>query len=487
MLPFENIIIIDRSSTTPIYRQVALAIINAICDSVLKPGSHLPSSRELSKTLSVHRKTVIAAYDELQSQDWITVVPRKYVAVSACIPVLKAQKWSQPVRRVTYGEDLSVGYKTIATDLLSRSTDHLKTLMIDDGYPDIRLSPIDDLLKTYRTFTNRKTISKIANIGTAQGVLKLREQLSNYLIESRGLAMSAEHLLITHGAQMSIYLVAQLLLNEKSSIIVGHPNYPLASQVFKARGAEVIPVHVDAEGIDTDAIEAWCKVKNIEAIYVIPHHHYPTTVTLSVERRLKLLALAEKYAFIIIEDDYDYDYHYTSSPYLPLASGHHRGNVIYIGSFSKILDPSIRIGFMVAPQRFIEQCVAYRRMIDVGGDGYMQHALAELISDGELKRHLKKARKCYRLRRDYLDQLLRERLSSYVTYRLPAGGMAIWLWLNPEYMIEDLLLNCSLQIVRVDVEQNAFRLGFASLTQIELNQAVEELEKAFKMIELTKS
>jgi len=288
MLPFENIIIIDRSSTTPIYRQVALAIINAICDSVLKPGSHLPSSRELSKTLSVHRKTVIAAYDELQSQDWITVVPRKYVAVSACIPVLKAQKWSQPVRRVTYGEDLSVGYKTIATDLLSRSTDHLKTLMIDDGYPDIRLSPIDDLLKTYRTFTNRKTISKIANIGTAQGVLKLREQLANYLIESRGLAMSAEHLLITHGAQMSIYLVAQLLLNEKSSIIVGHPNYPLASQVFKATGAEVIPVHVDAEGIDTDAIEAWCKVKNIEAIYVIPHHHYPTTVTLSVERRLKL-------------------------------------------------------------------------------------------------------------------------------------------------------------------------------------------------------
>lgn len=487
MLPFENIIIIDRSSTTPIYRQVALAIINAICDSVLKPGSHLPSSRELSKTLSVHRKTVIAAYDELQSQDWITVVPRKYVAVSACIPVLNAQKWSQPVRRVTYGEDLSVGYKTIATDLLSRSTDHLKTLMIDDGYPDIRLSPIDDLLKTYRTFTNRKTISKIANIGTAQGVLKLREQLANYLIESRGLAMSAEHLLITHGAQMSIYLVAQLLLNEKSSIIVGHPNYPLASQVFKATGAEVIPVHVDAEGIDTDAIEAWCKVKNIEAIYVIPHHHYPTTVTLSVERRLKLLALAEKYAFIIIEDDYDYDYHYTSSPYLPLASGHHRGNVIYIGSFSKILDPSIRIGFMVAPQRFIEQCVAYRRMIDVGGDGYMQHALAELISDGELKRHLKKARKCYRLRRDYLDQLLRERLSSYVTYRLPAGGMAIWLWLNPEYMIEDLLLNCSLQIVRVDVEQNAFRFGFASLTQIELNQAVEELEKAFKMIELTKS
>lgn len=483
MLPFEHIITIDKLSNIAIYRQISISIINAISDGVLKPGAHLPSSRELAKNLAVHRKTVIAAYEELQSQDWITVEPRKYVAVSNCIPILKAQKWNRLLERVGYGKELPVWYKILQQEIPVEIVERFDKLLIDDGYPDIRLSPIDDLLKTYRTFTNRKTVSKIANIGTGQGVLKLREQLVSHLTESRGLTMGGEHVLITHGAQMSIYLAAQLLLDSNSHVIVGEPNYPLANQVFRDTGASVISVSVDEDGIDTNAVEAWCKLKKISMIYVIPHHHYPTTVTLSVERRLKLLTLAKQYGFVIIEDDYDYDYHYTSSPYLPLASSNHQGHVIYIGSFSKILDPSIRIGFMVAPQRFIEQCTAYRRIIDVGGDGYMQHALAELIKYGELNRYLKKARRCYKLRRDYLDQLLRDQLSDYVYFTLPAGGMAIWLRLKPAFLVKDLLLNCSLEIVRVDETQNAFRFGFASLSENELGQAVNELVKAFKKME----
>ncbi|KKX49423.1 MULTISPECIES: PLP-dependent aminotransferase family protein [Sphingobacterium] len=480
MLPFEHIITIDKSSNIALYRQISISIINAISDGVLKPGAHLPSSRELAKNLAVHRKTVIAAYEELQSQDWIIVEPRKYVAVSNFIPILKAQKWNRPFVRTGYGKDLPISYKKSQPEVSVEITERFDKVLIDDGYPDIRLSPIDDLLKTYRTFTNRKTISKIANIGTGQGVLKLREQLANHLIESRGLTMGVEHVLITHGAQMSIYLAAQLLMDNSSHVLVGEPNYPLANQVFKDTGASVISVSVDDDGIDTDAVEAWCKLKKISLIYVIPHHHYPTTVTLSVERRMKLLALAEQYGFVIIEDDYDYDYHYTSSPYLPLASSNHQGHVIYIGSFSKILDPSIRIGFMVAPEKFIAQCTAYRKIIDVGGDGYMQHALAELIKEGELNRYLKKARRCYKIRRDYLDQLLRDRLGNYIYFSLPAGGMAIWVRLKPPFLVNDLLLNCSLEIVRIDETQNAFRFGFASLSENELDQAVSELVKAFK-------
>lgn len=481
MLPYEHIITIDKESKVPVYRQIAISIINAIRNGTLKAGTHLPSSRELSKTLGIHRKTVIASYEELHAQDWIMIIPRKYIAVSEHIPLLKPQKWGEPDNiRTPYGNNLDIPFRVIEDKGFDEDTVSYPDIMIDDGYPDVRLSPIDDLLKTYRSLTSKKYAIKNANIGTAQGTLKLREELVNYLSITRGLNISADNILITHGAQMSIYLSAQLLLGRSSNIIVGKPNYPVANKTFEETGANIIEVNVDGKGIDTDTIEKICKRKKIDAVYVIPHHHYPTTVTLSVERRVKLLELSKQFSFAIIEDDYDYDYHYTSSPYLPLASGNHNGNVIYIGSFSKLLDPALRIGFMVAPKNFIEQCTAFRKIIDVGGDGYMQNALATLIKEGELKRHLKKAKKSYHQRRDFLDALLIEKLGKYVSYTLPTGGMAMWIILNPNYAITRLVTNTQVKIIRWNAEQNAFRFGFASMNETELTQAVEALKMGFE-------
>lgn len=478
MLPYENIIIIDKESKVPIYRQIAVSIINAIRNGTLKAGTHLPSSRELAKTLGVHRKTAIAGYEELDAQDWVMIVPRKHVAVSEYIPLLKPQKWSKPSNILTaYENDLDIPFRMIEEKGFYENTVSYPDIIIDDGHPDVRLSPIDDLLKTYRSLTSKKYAIKNANIGTTQGTLKLREELVKYLSITRGLNISADNILITHGAQMSIYLSAQLLLGRSSNIIVGKPNYPVANKTFEETEANIIEVNVDERGIDTDAIEKICKRRKIDAVYVIPHHHYPTTVTLSVERRVKLLELSKQFSFAIIEDDYDYDYHYSSSPCLPLASGDHNGNVIYIGSFSKLLDPALRIGFMVAPKNFIEQCTAFRKIIDVGGDGYMQNALATLIKEGELKRHLRKAKKIYHQRRDFLDALLKEKLGKHVSYTLPTGGMAVWITLNKGFFVEQLQSNDALQIVRLDNELNSFRFGFASMNETELQLAVNAIEK----------
>lgn len=477
MLPFENIILIDREQKIPVYKQIALAIISAIQNGTMKAGMHLPGSRELSRMLRVHRKTVIAAYDEMEAQDWIVIEPRKYAAVSERIPMLKAQKWNTPVSLTAYNHDFYIPFRQVEIQTNSANSATVPDIIIDDGHPDVRLSPIDELLKTYRSLTSRKSAIKNAHIGTEQGAMKLRQEMALYLSETRGLNISASHILITHGAQMSIYLVAQLLLNASASIIVAKPNYPVANRTFEQTGANVIEVDVDEYGIDTDAIELLCLKQKIDAVYVISHHHYPTTVTLSVERRMKLLELSRQFGFALIEDDYDFDYHYTSSPYLPLASGHHNGALIYIGSFSKILDPSLRIGFMVAPQNFINQCVALRKIIDVGGDGYMQNALATLIGNGELRRHLKKAKKIYHQRRDFLDKLLKEKLKTFISYTLPSGGMAIWIKLLPEHAVGKLTDSTKLKIMRVDVEQNAFRFGFASLNEEELQEAVCHLEE----------
>lgn len=478
MLPYEHIILIDRTSKIPVYRQVAISIINAIRNGVLKPGTSLPGSRELARILNLHRKTVVAAYEELDAQDWIAVAPRKQVKVSERIPVSSPQRWSERDKQLSYDNKFNFAFKNVeqeAPGIISGSG-----MMIDDGHPDVRLSPIDSLLKTYRSLTSRKHAIKNAGIGTAQGTLQLRQELVNYLSVTRGLNISPDNLLITHGAQMCIFLSAQLLLNSTSNIVVGKPNYPVANKSFRATGAKLIEVTVDDNGIDVNAIEKLCRKKKIDAVYVIPHHHYPTTVTLSAERRVKLLELSIRFSFVIIEDDYDYDYHYTSSPYLPLSSGRHNGNVIYIGSFSKILDPSLRIGFMIAPGNFIAQCTAFRKMIDVGGDGYMQNALATLIKEGELTRHVKKAKKCYHNRRDLLDTLLKESLGDYISYNLPTGGMAVWIKLNPDFSIVKLVANKQLEITRWNEYQNAFRFGFASMNETELSQAVTLLKTALK-------
>ena len=383
---------------------------------------------------------------------------------------------------MAYENKLSLPFKIVKKEAKNSENDNSK-ITINDGYPDVRLSPLDELLKTYRSYLARNYAIENAHIGNDQGTISLREELAEFLAESRGLNIKPDNILITHGAQMSIYLASKLLLNDGDIVVVGNPNYSNANETFEEVGAKLLEVNVDANGLDVDKIEQICRKKKITAVYVIPHHHYPTTVTLSVERRMKLLALSQQYSFVIIEDDYDYDYHYNSSPYLPLANANHSGNVIYIGSFSKILDPSLRIGFMVAPANFIAQTVALRKLIDVGGDGYMQNALASLIKNGELKRHLKRALKAYHFRRDFLNELLEKKLGKYVQYNIPSGGMAFWIELKALYKIKDLVKDSQLKIKRWDEALNAFRFGFASMNEQELTITVTYLAKLFKKMD----
>ena len=151
---------------------------------------------------------------------------------------------------------------------------------------------------------------------------------------------------------MGIYLASQLLFNKKDTVVVGNTNYLTANYTFEEAGATITHIPVDDQGIDTNAMEALCMKTKVKAIYVTSHHHHPTTVTLSAERRMHLLQLAKQYGFAIIEDDYDYDFHYSNAPILPLASNDNYGNVIYIGGFTKIIAPAMRIGYLIAPKDF---------------------------------------------------------------------------------------------------------------------------------------
>ncbi|MDA0195878.1 MAG: PLP-dependent aminotransferase family protein [Bacteroidetes bacterium] len=350
--------------------------------------------------------------------------------------------------------------------------------------PNERLAPVDELAATYRGIIKTRAYRSLLGISDVQDDLKLREVLARYLGETRGLNCDPENILITRGGQMSMFLIASMLLNKGDNLIVGKRNFYLANQVFEYNGANLIEVSSDNEGIDLLAVEKICQSMPIKGIFITPHHHHPTTVTLALERRLHLLELSRKYNFAVIEDDYDYDFHYDCGPILPIASSDCLGNVIYFGSFSKILSSLIRIGYLVAPKEIILELKKVKRLFDYPGDSVMERTLAELIRDGIIQRYLKKALKAYKARRDLFCHILETKFEDLFRFQKPSGGMAIWAEVLKPYSLDkiaDAALAKKLYIAHGEKyalkneKPHHIRLGFAGLNEDEIRSALRIL------------
>jgi GntR family transcriptional regulator/MocR family aminotransferase len=280
---------------------------------------------------------------------------------------------------------------------------------------------------------------------------------------------------------MALYLAIEAIVEADDHVVIAEQSYHSVENTFKWAGANLHRVPIDPDGIDVDEIEKLCKKIQIKAVYVIPHHQYPTTVSLVPQRRMKLLELSEKYDFAIIEDDHDFDFHYKSSPILPLASSDYQGRVIYTGSFSKTIAPSFRVGFMTSPANVTNKARKIRRIIDRQGDQILEKALAELIREGEVRRHLRKALKVYNKRRDVFCSLLREKLNDHLHFRIPDGGMALWLQFkrlkDPEFFCKEIKRRKGYisphSFYKIDAQKYAARVGFASLNEEEIIQVVE--------------
>ncbi|GAB3928984.1 PLP-dependent aminotransferase family protein [Larkinella terrae] len=488
----EKLLRVDKTLSVAVYLQIANGIIAYIRQGTLKPGAGLPASRVLARALQVHRQTVVAAYDELYAQSWIEVVPRKGIFVAKNLPDVLPR----PIREVvqTHRLPAETGFAVSEKEGVFRP--FIKgvegNLVINDGFPDTRIAPIELLVREYRRFGSYRFTHKYLTYGPEQGSENLRTELARFLSETRGLQVGASDILITKGVQMALYLCAQVLLSKKDNVIVGEPGYLGASEVFAQTGANLETVPVDAHGIDLDAVEAICRKKKVRLVYVIPHHHTPTTVTLSSERRMRLLELAMKYRFAIIEDDYDFDFHYTSSPILPLASADYYGNVIYVGSFCKTIAPGIRIGFMVAPRNLLVQATRLRKLIDRQGEQLLEEAIANLLKNGDIGRHLKKANKLYHERRDILCRLLKEHLGDHLSFEIPDGGFAVWTTYRNGLKPAEVAERASVLGLTVSdgstyfhdktVPHHSVRLGFASLNASELEEAVGILKKAIQKL-----
>lgn len=487
MLPYQSLINIEQHNGVPIYRQIANRLIALVQSGKIIPATYLPGTREMAGIINVHRNTIIAAYNELVLQGWAEAVPKKGYRIIPDLPIIKPRSFHPEPNFITAPEeDLSDYYDRTSEHLYHGAGVGESKIIVNDGFPDIDLAPYEEIMKEYRRAIQGGSLKRMMSVRYEGGTPSLRSSICTFLNQSRGLNIGPDSVLITRGAQMAIYLAVSTLISPGDHMVVSDPSYFFADEIFRRKGAILNRVRVDQDGIDVDHLEEILQNNKIKLLYIIPHHHHPTTVTMSAPRRIKLLNLIEKYRLWVIEDDYDYDFHYQNSPILPLASADHGGRIIYIGSFTKILAPSFRVGYMIGNKNIIRQASAYRRLIDLRGDTIMETALSALIENGELNRHIKRCKKIYAKRCDRAAELLLSELGNRVDFQKPQGGMAIWLKFASNFPLgqvmsraaqQGLLLAGSAYFQGDHTATNSLRFGFASLPDDELVEAVRILKR----------
>ncbi|GAA0316646.1 PLP-dependent aminotransferase family protein [Sphingomonas oligophenolica] len=475
---------IDPKRATPIYLQIVRALIHEVERGRLPSGTFLPSSRELAGLLGVNRKTVVLAYEDLIAQGWLTSSGTRGTMVSDSLPDRRAKL--PAALRLSEADLQTPAYRFHAPPEHPLALVAGSGVKLDEGSPDGRLFPADTLARAYRSAVRRTTRDNRLLYRDPRGVPGLRSGIAEMLKAERGLAVSAENICITRGSQNAIFIAARTLVSPGDAVLMESLTYEPAIAAFRACGAKIVSVGLDEQGIDVEDVERQCRAYRVRAIFLTPHHQFPTTVALRPERRLRLLELARQFDFAIIEDDYDHEFHFDSQPLLPMAS-YAPARVIYVGSLSKLLLPALRIGYIAAPTAFIDAAAHSISLVDGMGNTLTEEAVAELIAEGEVRRHARKVTQVYAARRAAFADSLRRTLGDIVDFRVPDGGLAFWLRF-PDIAhldrIEERAPALGVHFARSqsfathEGAARGLRLGFASLSAAEAGAALEKLAAA---------
>ncbi len=485
-MAFSAALQLDPAGDAPLFVAIAAAVARDIARGRLKPGARLPGTRSLAASLGVHRNTVIAAYAELEAEGWVVSERARGTFVALAKAVDRPRRFAREVGpRPAVPRRL--GFELAARAQMIEPFGGPAPARFDlrGGLPDLRLVPHALLARAYRRALKRQGRA-LLDYGDPRGHAELRAGLAEMLSTLRGLAPDADDVMVTRGSQMGLWLAGQVLLEPGDGVAVESFGYAPAWRALAGTGARLHPIRVDEQGMVVADLEALLQRERVRAVYLTPHHQYPTTVVLSAGRRLRLLELAREHRFAVLEDDYDNEFHYDGRPVLPLASADRAGVVVYVGTLSKVLAPGLRIGFVVAPPALVERMAALRVQVDRQGDLATEAAVAELIADGELSRHVHRMRRAFHARRDLLVARLAELFGERLRFRVPAGGLALWAkapgvdvnaWAS-----ESLARGVSVRAARdfaFDGKSRPFlRIGFGRANEAELFEATELLKKA---------
>jgi GntR family transcriptional regulator/MocR family aminotransferase len=483
MLPFENLISIDKQKPTPAFRQITDQLIALIRTGRLKPGIFLPGTRQMAQMLCVNRKTIIKSYDEMLGQNWIETILRKGYRVMTDLPLLKPRSF-QP--RTSFSLESEQQRLRIQRSLPIIDQREIKQsdLVIDDGFPDPGLSPCKEINRVFGEDDKNSLFRQLLPQQPQGGLHALKEATSTFLNDTRALNISTREIMMTRGGNMGLYLAANILLEKGDQVALSATSDLNATGVFQHAGAQLLFLRSDEQGIDTEHLEMLLVTNKIKLLYIMPHCHYPTTVVMSAQRRRKLLELMICHRFWVVEDDNGYDFHYQGGPILPLASSAHNGRLIYIGSFERTLCTPARVGFFVAPPEIINRANRLQGLIDLHGDTYMELLLLRIITNGGLERHIMRSRKMYAHRCESICAMLDKRLGNFITYEMPKAGLSIYISFNASFPFDKFIEETTAKglffngIVSLYNGEKAIRFGFASLSIKEMEKAIEVMDNA---------
>lgn len=411
---------IDRELATPLQQQIYDGIRNAILAGLLRAGQRVPSTRALATDLRVSRLPVLTAYDQLLHEGYLEgrIGSGTFVSVSVPDDALRSASPLQPRRSTKHSSSRPPRTRRLS-DPLPRHRD-------DGGFRPFRVSlpALDQFPHTIWSrlvarHARALTPARMA-YGDPAGVASFRAAVAEHLRTARAVRCEAEQVLIVSGSQAALCICAAALLGRGDIVAMEEPGYPGAHSALATRGAVIAPVPIDHEGIRIDSLNALGS--KVRAAYVTPSHQYPMGTAMTATRRLELVEWATRHSAWILEDDYDSEFRYVSRPLGALQGMDAHDRVIYIGTFSKVLFPSIRVGYIVVPPSLRDEFLAAREALDIFSPTLYQLALTDFIREGHFARHLRRMRALYLGRRAaLLDGLAAHCADSLTIYNADAG------------------------------------------------------------------
>jgi len=490
------VISINSGAPVPLYRQLYDEFRAAILEGRLKAGNKLPPTRELATELGISRNTVMAAYDQLLSEGYVEGHVGSGTRVTSALPEEMLHTRPAPPRAPRGSPQHKAiskrGEKLVSVLPPGRHLGAGKMLPFRAALPDLASFPFEvwtSLLAKY----SRHPSHELFGYAHAAGYPRLREAIAAYLRSARAVKCEAAQVIVVPGSQVAVELAAQMLLDPGDTVLMEDPGYFGVRGVFIRVGACVAPVPVDREGIRLDVIS---KTRdNARMVYVTPSHQFPLGMTMSLTRRLELLEWARGAGAWIVEDDCDGEYRYAGRPIASLQGLDGDNRVIYTGTFSKVLFPSLRIGYLVVPPDrpdLVDAFIAGRVMIDLQLATIPQAALADFIEAGHFTRHLRRMRKLYGSRQSLLLEAARAELSGLLEIQESEAGMHLVGWLPPEVSDMEaaraasqhnvLALPLSAFSLR-PVARGALILGYTAFNEREIREGVRRLNTALAEVQ----
>lgn len=429
-------IVLEQNAQAPLYRQLYERLRTAILAGQLEVGARLPSTRALAGELGVSRNTTALAYELLLLEGYIEsrvgdgtrIAHLQSKKIHTATGAAEARAATDTTRPRTTALARRARLLIEATDLgagdAGPASAGMRVFRI--GQPDVAPFPYETWARLVAKHA-RRSLRSVALYQSAQGYAPLREAIAAHIGITRGVHCSPEQIIVTAGSQGALDLIARVLLDPGDRVWVEDPGYRGARGALLAAGARLAPVPVDSEGIDVEAGRRICPDARLAV--VTPSHQFPTAVTMSLSRRLALLDWGREAHTWIVEDDYDSEYRFSGRPLEALQGLDSAGRVIYVGTFSKVLFPSLRLGYLVAPPELLQGLLAVRSLIDVHPPLLEQLALADFIAEGHFARHLRRMRQLYLERRNALMDALTRDLGDMLDVVVPEAGLHLVAWL----------------------------------------------------------